>query len=161
MSSETLAGAPRADEALDDEPAPPVSRMAITVLSLMGIFLAGYLSLFKLGVIGTLTCQIGSCDRVQSSPWADFLGLPVAYWGFGAYLTMFVVSLAGIQPRFVNARWVALSLFAMSAVGVAFSAYLTYAEAFWIRAWCQWCVVSAVLVTVIFLLSIPGLRRAR
>ncbi|HEX2202986.1 MAG TPA: vitamin K epoxide reductase family protein, partial [Longimicrobium sp.] len=156
MSTEALSGARPADDAAPDEAAPPLSRMAITVLSLCGVFLAGYLSLFKLGVIGTLTCQIGSCDRVQNSPWADFLGLPVAYWGFGAYVTMFVVSLLGIQPRFVNARWVALSLFAMSAVGVAFSGYLTWAEAFWIRAWCQWCVVSAVLVTVIFLLSIPG-----
>jgi uncharacterized membrane protein len=30
-----------------------------------------------------------------------------------------------------------------------------------IHAWCQWCVVSAILIVLIFLLSIPGLRRAR
>ena len=67
----------------------------------------------------------------------------------------------GIQPRFARERWVALALFGVSAVGVAFSGYLTYLEAFVIHAWCQWCVISAILVTLIFLLSIPGLRQAR
>ena len=98
---------------------------------------------------------------MQQSPWAVFLGVPVPYWGVAGYLGMLAVALAGLQPRLVNARWVALVLFGMSAVGVAFSGYLTYLEAFVIRAWCMWCVISAVLVTLIFLLSIPGLRRAR
>ena len=150
------------DEVEEGEaPAPPVTRMAIAVLALLGIFDAVYLSLFKLGVIGEITCQVGSCDRVQGSPWAFFLGLPVAVWGVGAYVAIFLVALLGLQPRWVAARWVALSLFAMSAVGVAFSAYLTYLEAYVIHAWCQWCVISAVLITLIFLLSIPGLRGAR
>jgi len=147
------------DEVYEDSP--PVTRMAVAVLSLVGLLLSAYLSLFKLGVIESLTCQIGSCDRVQSSPWAVFLGIPVPYLGVAGYVGLLAVSLAGLQPRFSRERWVALSLFAMSAAGVAFSAYLTYLEAFRIRAWCMWCVISAVLMTVIFLLTIPGLRRAR
>ena len=79
----------------------------------------------------------------------------------GAYLVLLAVALAGVQPRWAHARWVPLVLFGVSAVGVAFSAYLTYLEAFVIHAWCQWCVISAILVTLIFLLSLPGLRRAR
>jgi uncharacterized membrane protein len=144
-----------------DAAAPPMTRMAIALVALAGLFNATYLSLFKLGVIGTLTCQVGSCDRVQGSPWAYLFGIPVAVWGVGAYLTIFVVAMLGLQPRWAAARWVPVSLFAMSAVGVAFSGYLTYLEAFVIHAWCQWCVVSAILITIIFLLSIPGLRRAR
>jgi uncharacterized membrane protein len=56
---------------------------------------------------------------------------------------------------------VALALFAMASIGLVFTAYLTYLEAFVIHAWCQWCLVSAALVALIFLLSIPGLRYAR
>ena len=145
----------------DDAPAPPVSRMAIAVLALLGLFVATYLTLYKVGVIGAITCQVGSCDRVQNSPWSYLLGIPVSAWGVGAYIGMFTVAMLGLQPRWAGERWVALALFGMSAVGVAFSAYLTYLEAFVIHAWCQWCVVSAILVTLIFLLSIPGLRRAR
>jgi uncharacterized membrane protein len=72
-----------------------------------------------------------------------------------------VIAVLGIQPRWVRARWVALALFGLSGVGVVFSAWLTYLEAFVIHAWCQWCVISAILITLIFLLSLPGLRQAR
>jgi uncharacterized membrane protein len=139
----------------------PVARMAIAVLALVGLVIAAYLTLFKLGYLGAIQCSVGGCEKVQSSRWAEFLGLPVAAWGVGAYTAILAVALAGVQPRFAGARWVALALFGMSAVGVVFSAWLTYLEAFVIHAWCQWCVISAILITLIFLLSIPGLRAAR
>ncbi|HET7233578.1 MAG TPA: vitamin K epoxide reductase family protein [Longimicrobium sp.] len=141
--------------------APPLARMAIAVLAVIGLLVSGYLSLYKLGVIGGLTCQVGSCEQVQASPWAVMLGVPVSLWGAGAYLTLLVVALLGLKRRYVDERWVALVLFGVSAAGVAFSGYLTYIEAFVIEMWCQWCVTSAVIITLIFLLSIPGLNRAR
>jgi uncharacterized membrane protein len=146
---------------VEEEASPPLARMGVAVLSLLGLFVSGYLSMYKLGMIGAITCSVGSCERVQDSPWASFLGLPVALWGVGAYAFLFVVALLGLQPRWARARWVAVALAAMSGVGVLFSAYLTYLEARVIEAWCQWCVVSAILVTLIFLLSLPGLRHAR
>jgi uncharacterized membrane protein len=145
----------------EEQATPPRTRMALVVLALMGVFLALYLCMYKWGVITTLPCTIGGCEAVQNSPWSTFLGRPVAEWGLGAYLTLFVIALLGLQPRFANARWVALALFGISAVGVAFSSWLTYLEAYRIQAWCQYCVASAILVTLIFFLSIPGLRRAR
>ena len=141
--------------------APPLTRMAIAVVSLVGIFVALYLSMYKGGMLGSIQCKIGGCETVQNSPWSFFLGQPVAVWGLGAYLTLLVVAVLGLQPRFADARWVALVLFGVSAVGVLFSGYLTYLEAAVIHAWCMYCVVSAILITLIFLLSIPGLRRAR
>ena len=143
------------------EARPPVARMAIAVLALIGLLVAAYLSMYKLGMLGVIQCQIGSCETVQTSRYAYFLGMPVAFYGVGAYIAILVVAMLGIQPRFERERWVALALFGMSAVGVLFSAYLTYLEAAVIHAWCQWCVVSAVLITLIFLLSLPGLRQAR
>ena len=150
------------DEAAAElEARPPLTRMAIAILALLGVLVAGYLTLYKLGYVGTLQCTIGGCERVQSSRFAYLRGLPVAAWGVGAYVVILGVALLGVQPRFQGARWVSLALFGLSAVGVAFSAYLTYLEALVIRAWCQWCVVSAILITLIFVLSIPGLRSAR
>jgi uncharacterized membrane protein len=151
--------APAADAG--EAAAPPVARMAVAVLSLLGIFIAGYLALYKLGYLGVIQCGTGGCETVQASKYAYFLGFPVAVWGIGAYAALFVLAMLGVQPRWTHARWVALGLFALAGVGVAFSAYLTYLEAAVIHAWCRWCVASAVLITAIFLLTIPGLRRAR
>lgn len=149
------------DHAPGAAPPLPIARMGVALLSLIGLMVAAYLSLYNLGLMGTIQCGVGSCAKVQASQYAYFLGMPVALWGVGAYLAMLVVAMLGLQPRFMHAKWVSLSLFGMAAVGVVFSAYLTYLEAYVIEAWCQWCVVSAIIVTLIFLLSIPGLRHVR
>ena len=146
---------------MNDEARPPVTRMAIALLSLVGLLVSSYLALYKLGMLGQIQCTVGGCETVQMSEYAYFLGAPVAVWGVGAYLALLALSLAGVQPRWAAERWVAISLFGVAAVGAGFSAYLTYLEAYVIHAWCQWCVVSAILVTLIFLLSIPGLRYVR
>jgi uncharacterized membrane protein len=143
------------------EERPPLSRMAIALLALAGLLLSSYLTLYKLGYLGAIQCTLGGCETVQSSRFSYFLGLPVSAWGLGAYVTILALAVIGVQPRFARERWVALALFGVSAVGVVFSAYLTYLEAFVIHAWCQWCLISAVLITLIFLLSLPGLRQAR
>lgn len=58
--------------------------MAMAVLALAGIFVALYLLLYKLGMIGNLNCSVGSCETVNTSKWATFLGFPVAAWGSGS-----------------------------------------------------------------------------
>jgi uncharacterized membrane protein len=120
-----------------------------------------YLWLYKLGVIGTLSCQIGGCEKVNTSPWAIFLGQPVALWGVAYYVLLFAVALAGTTERFADDRRVSAALVALTGWGVLFSGYLTYLEAAVIHAWCQWCVVSAVLVVVMFTLSVVDFRKMR
>jgi uncharacterized membrane protein len=133
-------------------------RMVIAALALVGVFVALYLTLYKVGAIGELSCTVGSCTTVQSSKWATFLGLPVAAWGVGFYLSVLAVTLVGLQDRFIDSRPIALFLVVSSGIGVAFSLWLTYLEAFVIRAWCQWCVVSAIIVVCIFIASILEMR---
>jgi uncharacterized membrane protein len=147
---------------------PPLSRMAIAVLALVGLLVSGYLSLYNYGLLGVIQCGIGGCMVVQSSAYAWFpprtisdVGVPVALMGIFAYATLFGLAIAGVQPGRVASRGIAIAIFALSAVGLVFSAWLTYLEAAVIHAWCQWCVVSAIIITVIFVLSIPGFRAAR
>jgi uncharacterized membrane protein len=135
--------------------------MVVAVLSLLGLLVSTYLTLYKLGYVGKLPCAIGGCEIVQASKYAYFLGLPVALWGVGAYACLLVLSLAGLQPGRAANRRIAVAISVISAVGVLFSAYLTSLEAWVIHAWCQWCMSSAVVITLIFLFSIPGLLRER
>lgn len=141
--------------------APPVSRMAVAVLALVGMLVSAYLTLYKLGYLGTIQCGAGGCEVVQASRYSELFGLPVAMWGMGAYLILLLVALLGLQPQWVGARWIAGALFGFAAFGVAFSAYLTYLSGAVIGAFCQWCLVSAVTITLIFAFTIPELRRLR
>ncbi|MEO7502669.1 MAG: vitamin K epoxide reductase family protein [Gemmatimonadaceae bacterium] len=133
-------------------------RMIVATLSLAGIFVALYLLLYKLGIIGNLTCSIGSCETVNLSKWATFLGAPVAAWGVGFYFVMFGLSLVSLQDRHADSLGMSKALALVSGSGVAFSAWLTYLELFVIHAICQWCVVSAIIVSVIFVFALLDLR---
>lgn len=135
--------------------------MIVAALALAGIFISLYLTLYKIGVIGQLSCSIGSCETVNTSKWATFLGLPVAAWGLFFYVDVFVIALVGTMPRFENEPLISLVLTAEAGVGVLFSTWLTYLELGVIHAICIWCVTSAAVVTLIFVTSALDLREMR
>lgn len=135
--------------------------MIVAALALAGIFISIYLTLYKLGVIGELSCSIGSCETVNTSRWSVFLGLPVAAWGLFFYIDVFGVALLGTLPRWENEPIISIVLAAEAAIGVLFSAWLTYLELAVIHEICIWCIASAVIVTVIFLVSVADLRETR
>jgi uncharacterized membrane protein len=135
--------------------------MIVAALALVGIFISIYLTLYKLGVIGELSCTLGSCETVNTSRWSVFLGLPVAAWGLLFYLDVFGVALLGTLPRWENEPVISITLVAEAAVGVLFSAWLTYLELAVIHAICIWCVASAFIVLAIFLVSVADWRELR
>ena len=135
--------------------------MAIAVLAMIGMFIALYLTFYKIGLIGSLTCSVGSCETVNTSRWARFLGLPVAGWGVFFYLDVLVIALIGIQPMVARHPVISWLLVIWTGIGVLFSAWLTYLELFRIHAICIWCVTSAVIVTVLFVLSLLDLQEIR
>jgi uncharacterized membrane protein len=135
--------------------------MIVAALALAGIFISLYLTLYKIGVIGELSCSIGSCETVNTSKWSTFLHLPVAVWGLLFYLDVFGIAVVGTIPRFENEFLFSTLLVAEAAVGVLFSAWLTYLELAVIHAICIWCVTSAGIVLAILLVSIADLRQLR
>lgn len=136
-------------------------RQAIAVLALVGFFVALYLWLHALGVGGPLKCGTGGCDTVQTSRWAAFLGLPVALYGVVGYAAILAVALAALRPAALGRRGPTLVLVALATGGMLFTLYLTYLELFVIHAICRWCVVSAVIITAIWLVALAALRGPR
>jgi uncharacterized membrane protein len=134
-------------------------RQAIVVLALAGLFVSLYLWLHKLGVIGVLQCGTGGCDTVQASPYADFLGVPVALYGVVGYAVLFVVSLVAVQRANAPQRRLDTALAVAASVGFLFTMYLTALELFVIHAICRWCIGSAVIITAIMVLSLAPVRR--
>jgi uncharacterized membrane protein len=134
--------------------------MIIAVLALVGALVALYLTLFKVGVIRELVCNVGSCERVNTSRWAMFFGVPVAAWGLATYLALLVLALVSVQREALE-RALAWLLVAVSGWSVLFSAWLTSKELFVIHAICIWCVTSATIMTLIFFASLLELARVR
>jgi uncharacterized membrane protein len=136
-------------------------RTIVAALALAGIFVALYLLLYKIGVVGNLSCSIGSCETVNTSKWAIFLGAPVAGWGVAFYVALFVVALVSIQDRYADSAGMSKLLALVTGIGFVFSAWLTSLELFVIHAICQWCVISAIIVTTCFVVALLDLTQRR
>jgi len=133
-------------------------RMWVALLSLVGLFVAAYLYLYKIGKIGTMACGTGGCETVQLSEWATFGGIEVSLIGVLGYVVLLAVAMVGLQPAFSANRSVTLLLVGMSGLGVVFAIYLTALELFVIHAICRWCVASAAIISLVFLAALLDLR---
>ena len=126
----------------------------VSFLALVGLFVSVYLLLYHMGFYGVLACGAGSCEAVQASKYAEFLGISVPAWGVAFYGAVFVLALmlqAGRGEASLPGRLLALAALG----GLCFSIYLTAIELFVLHAVCMWCVVSAILAVGIFLLVAP------
>jgi uncharacterized membrane protein len=117
-------------------------RSAIAGLALLGLAISAYLTWVHYGGIEPVCTGISDCERVQSSHYAELIGIPVAVLGVLGYAAL------------LGSLWVRVELTALlSYLALAFSAYLTWAELFSIEAICQWCVISALTTLAIAVLA--------
>lgn len=134
-------------------------RMGAALTALAGVFVSAYLWLYKLGLIGTLSCGTGGCETVQLSPYSRFAGVEVAAIGLAGYVVLLALTLLSLAPRHARSVGLVNLLVGLSGVAVGFTLYLKYLELFVIRAICRWCVASAVLIMIFFVLAVLERRR--
>lgn len=95
------------------------------------------------------------CDIVNKSQYSELFGVPVAILGLIAYLFLFGSAWALKRDlkfyklfkwlRPIRLMWV---MFAVTAVGVLFSGYLSYIELFELKAFCYFCVTQQVIIII-------------
>lgn len=131
-------------------PAEGTLRAVATFVATFGIGVAAYIAIADAGG-GSPVCLAGGsgCETVADSSYSHLLGVNVAVFGIVGY----VLLLAAALLRGDGAR---MAGFGVSLAGFGFSIYLTYIELFKIEAVCEWCVASAMLMTILF-----GLNAAR
>jgi len=128
-------------------PSEGLLRRATAFVATLGLGVAGYIAIAEAGG-GSPTCVAGGggCHTVAESSHSELAGINVAVIGVVGYLLILLSAfIASDTGRFAN--------FALALVGFGYSVYLTYLEIFTIEAICQWCVASAVLMTILFLLG--------
>jgi uncharacterized membrane protein len=120
--------------------------IAIAVISLIGIGVAGYLTYTHYEGLNVVCLSSGGCETVQKSVYSKLAGVPVAVLGLAGYIGI-------LFTLFIRNEFGRIAAFGIALIGFLFSLYLTYREIFTIKAICQWCVSSAVLMTLLTILT--------
>jgi uncharacterized membrane protein len=129
---------------------------AVALVSLVGLADSIYLTVEHLAG-RSVRCMISSCSEVLSSPYASVRGYPLAGLGALAYFTVFsLATLAAFGYRGVDKLLVLL-------VGAMFltTLWLLYLQAFVIKHFCQFCLLSALVTTILTVLVILRLCQNR
>jgi uncharacterized membrane protein len=115
-----------------------------TFLATFGVGVATYIAIADSGG-GSPVCIAGGhgCQTVAESSYSHLAGVNIAIFGIGGYVVLLACAL-------LRGDAFRLAGFVVSLIGFGYSLYLTYLELFTIDAVCQWCVASAVLMTLLF-----------
>jgi uncharacterized membrane protein len=129
--------------------APPEGtlRMIATFVAAFGIGVASYIAIEAAGGDAPVCIAGGhGCQTVSESSYSHLFGVNIAVFGIVGYALLLVTALLrGDLPR--------MAAFGLSLAGFGYSVFLTYLELFKIEAICQWCVASAILMTILFALN--------
>lgn len=144
--------------------APDALRWIIILLCIAGLGVSAYLMWGYSTPGATLACG-GShgCETVKESAYSSIFGVSLPLIGLLSYAALLVLAAGQTHLLVIQRGWipfVALALFGISLIGVLFSGYLTYLELYVIYAICRWCVASAVIMVLVFALSIVNLNRS-
>jgi len=124
-------------------PAEGTLRAIATFVAAFGIGVATYITIAESGGGSPVCVAGGGCETVAESSYSHLLGINIAVFGIVGYVLLLAVALLrGDAARMAG--------FAISLGGFAYSVFLTYLEVFKIEAICQWCVASALLMTILF-----------
>ncbi len=139
---------------------PPIAAQTGVAFALIavGLVVSGYLAYVEMTRVTAVCGPVGDCNTVQSSSYAQILGIPIALLGALNYVT---VGLLWLAQRLENNRgqWAKRGLLALTIFGALFSVYLTALELFVIHAVCAWCLTSAIVTTLLMILSIEATKR--
>lgn len=128
-------------------PSEDTLRRAIAFVAALGVGVATYIAISESNG-GSPVCLAGGtgCRTVAESSYSHVAGVNIAIFGAIGYLLLLATAFfANDLARFGG--------FVVSLGGFGYSVFLTYIEIFKIEAICQWCVASAVLMTILFLLD--------
>jgi len=128
---------------------PNILASAIGLLAFIGFLDSSYLTA-KRFLGEPLTCYLfGGCDTVTASSYSVLFGIPLSIYGIVFYLAVLFSAMLYIQTK---SPWFAYGLLGLTTAGFVLSGYFMLLQAFVIKAYCFYCVVSAAVSTFNFIL---------
>ena len=128
---------------------------ALPIVSVLGFADALYLTVKHYQGVAPSCIIFSGCDTVATSVYATIGPIPVALLGVIFYFFMLLLSLMYLDRRAKSALVVALLV---SSVGVLFTLWFLYLQVFVIKAFCVYCIFSAITSITLFFLSLIAVR---
>ncbi len=128
-----------------------ISHIILILAAIGGFFIALYIHHTKRRGENVVCPLDFKCDQVIRSKYSKLFGINVENWGIAYYsftALSYIIFLA--FPAILNLKFVLITLI-LSMIAFIFSIYLTFIQAFKLREWCTWCLISASFCTIIFL----------
>ena len=125
-----------------------ILRATAAILGVIGVCIAGYVVWTAViqGEIPQCVGGGGGCAVVEHSKYSRIAGVHVSILGLIGYAMI-------LGATIWKGDYARMAAFFLSLFGFGFSLYLTYLELWEILAICQWCVSSAVAMTMLFLVN--------
>lgn len=127
----------------------------LMVLSFFGAVVSLYLTYLHFSPEASTICQLGEafdCDKVNKSAYSELFGVPVALLGTGYYVGIFIFSVLFSYANKLFAKIDMKDLFRgvllITLIGIVFTLYLTYREAFTIKSFCIFCIIQQIIILI-------------
>ncbi len=131
-----------------------ISYVIVIFIAFAGFLLAAYIRHKKVSK-ETLVCPLRSdCETVIFSDYSRFFGVPVELLGMVYYLMVAVAYGVFLVAPVSMPQFVVFGIFSATVAAFLFSLYLTFIQAFALKQWCTWCLISAGMCTAIFGLAV-------
>lgn len=123
-------------------------KIILIIIASIGLVDAGYLTVKHYQKSSVLCTISGSCEKVLNSDYSVIFGVPVAALGLFFYLIVLIFAVHMLTQKTFSKL-----ILLWSTAGLLMTLYLLSIQAFVLNAWCQYCVLSAITATTIFMIS--------
>jgi uncharacterized membrane protein len=130
-----------------------ILRLASIILAFIGAAVSIYLLVLKYTQAVVMCAGNHGCITVSNSAYSMIYGVPVALLGFAGYIVIAVQLLLENKMAILKEQGT-LFILGETLIGLIFSAYLTWIELYVIHAICPFCVASAIIMTLLFILAV-------
>ena len=131
------------------------TRSALPFVAFIGIVDAASLSYARYTHSDLICGIVEGCNTVAASPYSVLFGMPLAYLGLLFYVFIFIL---GVWLLSRDGAWLRTVLLATTSIGLASSLYFVYLQTFVIQAYCVYCVISALVSALLWVMALALYR---
>jgi len=123
--------------------------LLFVILPFLGLFDSGYVT-YEIFADRVPVCTPPfQCAAFLQNDWAYIAGLPLSVYGFIFYTIVLALAIM----NFLEIKNVKKALRGLATFGFLFALYVTVLMAFVVKYWCLWCLVSVIILSILFINS--------